>query len=232
MEVDDAFHQELYEAYPFCISKHTESDVHGTTNFVLPVYDSEDKVAFCVWGLDTNNLISEYDDMVPSGDMCKSALLPQMPVGKGRWSIPHFDQLMWYWNTSRALEAHCGKKIPGMLCMHMPLYEYITAAANPEICVKDGVHGEPADPGFLNCGLFAEILQRGDIKTIGCGHTHCNDYEAEYCGIKLCWDGCAGYTAYGIDERRGGRVFEFYEDRSFEVNTYMIHTQKMMEEES
>ncbi len=55
-----------------------------------------------------------------------------------------------------------------------------------------------------------------------------NDFEAEYCGIKLCWDACAGYRCYGIDELRGGRLFEIKEDDPWHIHTWMIHTNDLL----
>ena len=53
-----------------------------------------------------------------------------------------------------------------------------------------------------------------------------NDFEAEYCGIKMCWDACAGYRCYGKDELRGGRLFTISEDNPFSIKTDMIYTKE------
>lgn len=221
--------QALYESYPMCVSSHTDDSVHGKSNFVLPIYDRTCKnVIFNVWGLDTNNLAEDLDHLLPEGEMVSKAQLPNNALQAGRWGILHFDQLMWYWNTSCAIEKACGEKIPGLLCMHIAPHEYTMACANPEQCVKNGNFDEPLDPAVLNSGIFAQILQRGDIRTISCGHTHRNDFEAEYCGIRLCWDACAGYRCYGIDSLRGGRLFEIREEDPWHLETRMIHTEKMI----
>ena len=55
-----------------------------------------------------------------------------------------------------------------------------------------------------------------------------NDFEAEYCGIRLCWDACAGYRCYGIDALRGGRLFEIREDDPWHITTRMIHTLELL----
>lgn len=39
----------------------------------------------------------------------------------------------------------------------------------------------------------------------------------------MCLDACAGYSAYGTDELRGGRIFEIDENKTNNINTYMIH---------
>ena len=102
------------------------------------------------------------------------------------------------------------------------------AAANPKVCVKDGCYEEALGAGAFNSGLFSEILQRGDVRTICCGHTHMNDFDAEYCGIRLCWDACAGYRCYGTDSLRGGRLFEISAADPWNIQTWMIHTQELI----
>lgn len=100
-------------------------------------------------------------------------------------------------------------------------------AENPDLVILDecGVKGsavETLDPGVFNSGIFAEILQRGDIRCICCGHTHKNSFEATYCGIKLCYDACAGFTHYGVDQIRGGRIFEIHENDPRNIKTRML----------
>lgn len=213
--------QALYESYPMCVSKHTE-DIHGVTNFVLPVMSrTGERVVFNVWGLDTNNLPVE----VPVSE----AKLPTNILRLGRWDILYFDQLMWYWNTSCRMEESSGQKIPGLMCMHIAPHEFHMATENVDICGRNGVCPERLDAGIFNSGIFSAIIQRGDIRTISCAHTHLNDLEAEYCGIKLCWDACAGYRCYGDDAIRGGRLFEIRENDPWNISTRMIHTLELVE---
>lgn len=221
--VDIALQQSIYESYPNCVSGHTDDTVHGKSNFVLPVYNSKDEISLAVWGLDTNHYVTELDCLV-GGDMNKMAGLPNTPVGYGVWGMLYFDQLMWYYNASLKLEKEAGGKVPGLLCMHIAPYEYITAYSNPEICVREGHYDEGLATMPFNPGLFSLLLQRGDVKAICCGHTHCNDFDAEYCGIRLLWDAAAGYSCYGVDERRGGRLFVYRENDPASVDTRMIRT--------
>jgi predicted phosphodiesterase len=215
--------QELYEAYPMCISGHTGDGVHGKSNFVLPVYSRDGKLTLAVWGLDTNHHVTELDPLI-GRSMEQAAGLPNQPVGYGVWGMIYFDQLAWYWNTSLALETEAGHKVPGLLCMHIAPYEYRTAQANPEICVREGHYDERLGSTPFNTGLFSTLLQRGDVRAICCGHTHENDFDAEYCGIRLLWDACVGYSCYGVDERRGGRLFTYHEDSPETVETRMVRT--------
>ena len=227
--IDADEHQAIYEAYDMCVSSHTDNSVHGKTNFVLPIYDKTGaRPVFNVWGLDTNNIAADLNCLLSGRNMLEEGRLSNNELHVGNYDILHFDQLLWYWNTSCEIEKACGQKIPGLLCMHIAPHEFAMAAANPDKCVKNGNYSESLDPAIMNSGIFAEILQRGDIKTISCGHTHMNDFEAEYCGIKLCWDACTGYRCYGTDKLRGGRLFELHEDDPWTIRTRMIKTLELV----
>lgn len=229
-KVDIALQSELYESYPYCVSAHTDDSIHGKSNFVLPIYDhTGEKVIFNVWGLDTNNVHYGLNNLVPSGNMYDEARLENNVCQIGDWEGLYFDQLMWYWNTSCALEKEYGRKIPGLMCMHVAPMEYKMAYMNAEKSVLNGHYDEALSACVFNSGLFFEILQRGDVRTICCGHTHHNDFEALYCGIRLCWDACAGYSCYGTHERRGGRIFDITEQDPWSIRTEMIRTLPLLE---
>ena len=50
----------MYESYNYCLSKHTDNNIKGTTNFVLPIKDSkEDKIIFNLFTLDCNNRLDD-----------------------------------------------------------------------------------------------------------------------------------------------------------------------------
>lgn len=220
---DMADAEALYERYPHCLSRHDDR-LHGVTNYVLPVLDRHGRPRFNIWALDTNNIVRDQNGLVPSGDMRTEALLPNNPLAVGEWGFLYFDQLSWYYNTSLKFEEEEGAKVPGILCMHVAPHEFKMATANPDRCVKSGHYGEVLSTSPLNSGIFSAVLQRGDVRTIACGHTHENDAVAEFCGITLCWDACAGYGCYGCDDRRGGRVFDISEDDPWNIKTHMIYT--------
>lgn len=217
-------HQSLYESFPHCISGHTSDSGINVTNFVLPVLrHDDDTAAFCVWGLDSGNEVNDYSHLVEGGDLFNQAKLENNTLKGGWFGILRFEQLMWYWNTSVALEKRYGKKVPGLLCMHIPPHEFLMAVDNPESTNLTGYKEEQLAPSIFNTGLFWEILQRQDIKAICCGHSHKNDYSAEYCGIKLCYDACVGYSAYGEESTRGARLFVINENEPEKFSTGMLH---------
>lgn len=218
VKVDDLIKTKIYEEFKYCVSKHTEN-IYGTTNFVLPIkYSNNNNIAFNIWGLDSNNEIKHSNIRID-----KNMEQMKRPSMSDRWDIVHFEQLMWYWNTSKQIEQYCKNKINGILFMHIPPWEFQYIVDNKEITKCKGSAEEVMKIGVLNSGLFSTILQRNDIKCIACGHSHNDDFEGEFCNIKMCLDACAGYSPYGTDSRRGGRVFEINENNTNDIKTYMVY---------
>lgn len=127
VDIDDMQKTKIYEEYQYCISKHTEN-TYGTTNFVLPVkYSNKNEIAFNIWGLDSNNLIANTNIQID-----KNMNLMKKPEISCRWDFLHFEQLMWYWNSSKEIEKYCNKKINGILFMHIPPWEFQYIVENPK----------------------------------------------------------------------------------------------------
>lgn len=218
IEFDDLRKTLLYERYEHCVSKHTEG-IHGTTNFMLPILSSKSaEVAFAVWAMDTGNRIEE------THMHCEQDFESfKKPVMQSVWDMIHFDQLMWYWNGSLELERHCGKTVHGMMLMHIAPWEFQFIVDNPQKTGGQGSMVENMGLSMYNSGLFATLLQRGDVHCIACGHSHEDCFEGTYAGIKMCLDACAGYSPYGIDGLRGGRVFILHEEQLDRIDTHMVH---------
>lgn len=218
IDIDDITKTKIYEKYEYCISKHTE-DIYGTTNFVLPIkYSNRNEIAFNIWGLDSNNLMLDTNISID-----KNINLLKRPSMSSRWDILHFEQLMWYWNSSIEFEKYCNRKIDGILFMHIPPWEFQYIIDNSQYTNAKGSMEEIMKIGRFNSGIFSIILQRGDIKCIACGHSHNDCFDGDFCGIKMCLDACAGYSPYGTDTLRGGRIFEINENNTSNINTYMVH---------
>ena len=215
----------VYEAIPTCLSKHTDG-IHGETNYMLPILaNGGDDVRFAVWCLDTGNRIESLREGIteearPEGH---SAVV-------GPWDGIRFDQEMWYWNSSCELEAYAGHKVPALMAMHVAPWEITNLQTSPAGTGAVGASAERYNLSAFNSGIFFTALQRGDISCIASGHTHENDCCGTYCGIMLCNVGSAGYAAYGIDERRGGRLFTLCEDTPGKIKTEMVYYKDHVEQ--
>ena len=214
----------LYESYESCISGHSPEGVPGASNYMIPILSKDsDKVAFCVYAFDTHYKNPVYG----KGVTTESLLLPNKYKWMRKWDVIRFEQQMWYWNTSKALEEKQGGTVRAMAVMHVIPPEVQFAVKNPEETGMKGEYAELTQCGAVNSGFFATALQRGDVEIIAAGHSHEDTIDAVYGGIRFCLDGCAGFTPYGLDECRGGRVFDIFEDGSHE--THMVAVKDLMD---
>lgn len=215
--------QKIYEAFPYCVSKAGPEEIHGVGNYALPVYPSDESRTdplFAVWGLDSGAYVD--DPGLPG----RQVILPNaMYLGQPHSDYAHmpFTQIQWYFNNSVAIEKYAGHKVPGMMYFHIPLQEFYSVALNPEQTGMNGTKIEEVCAGPLNSGMFAAILERGDIKAVCCGHDHSNDYAGTYCGVCLAYAANIGYDTYHHEELMGGRMFVVHESDPADVKTYMSY---------
>lgn len=232
MGLSNARQQEVYESYSWCVSKRSPEDIHGVSNYVLPVLRSDsDEVAFNIWGVDTHGslrgMLHEYG--LPEDTMF---MLPEHFVMSGGSGCPHTDQVLWYYRTSKAIENAFARKIPGMMYQHIPLPEFCLCGRNPQKTLISGVMREPVATSEINTGMFTACLQRGDIKAIFAGHDHLNDFCGTYCGVML--GNCAGinYDCGCFNDQRGGRLIQLDQDDPWRIRTKMLRLRDVMGREA
>ena len=216
--------QEIYESFPYCISKAGPVEIPGVGNYVLPVYSSDvgrRDPLFAVWGLDSGAYVR--DPGLPGNQaIMPNALFLGQP--KSDYAYIPFTQIQWYFNSSLMMEEYAGHKVPGLMYFHIPLQEFYTVYLNPEQTGMTGVMEEgEICAGVLNSGLFTAMLERGDIRAVCCGHDHCNDYAGTYCGICLAYAANIGYDTYHNEHMMGGRMFVIREEDPADVKTYMSY---------
>ncbi len=220
--------QSVFESYPHCVSGHTEEGVDGVSNFLLPIRSSDgERIAFAVWGLDTHNL-SDRLKLRNGVNLREAHQAKDIPYGTSHWDFVHFNQLRWYYDTSEALEAHNGAPVDALMLMHAPILEFGICMKNPERTSLEGNALETLFSGSLNSGLFSTVLQRGDVRAIVSGHMHDNNFAAEYCGIKLCFDGAIGFRGTKEDERRCARIFEINEQATDKIQTHLVYASEVL----
>ncbi len=212
--------QKVYESFEYCISKAGDSNLTGIGNYVLPIYSSkDDTVSFAVWVLDSGSDIDPIE---------KKALFPSKFPYEGmpdsNYDYIHFDQINWYYESSKALEEYIGKKVPGLMAFHIPLQESFTAWENRAKLKYTGDKREYVCASAVNSGMFSALMQRGDIKAVVNGHDHINDFMIEYNGIKLCQVSTpTNENIYHDDSLSGGRVFVIKESNPKKVETYISY---------
>ncbi len=223
----NAVQQDIYESFPNCVSKAGPEDVDGTGNYFLPIKASEgDDVIFGIWALDSHSGLRRRHPHLKTEDII-------LPNNFGCTDYDHAgpDQVTWYYDSSKALEAHFGRKIPSLMYFHIPLPEYLLITRNPERTGMTGECREQIACSEHNYGLFSAALLRADVKAMFCGHEHVNDFSGEYCGIKLGYDGgmCC-QNSYWHYDMLGGRIFEIDEKDPWNINTYMFKMTEIFSE--
>ncbi len=217
---------EIYSSYPHCLTSSSDECIHGTTNYVLPIFDHKgEKILFNVFALDDNMEIPEFSKECSLSPTDKIYYHDGRHNGDG--SVIMFDQIMWYWNTSCALEEYNGAKIPAMMFMHIPIPEFQVIVDHRTDCKLKGYQHYDVSCSTMNAGLFAACLQRGDVKGIFCGHDHENDFCGKYCGITLAYDGFLSYHACHNTDIRGGRIIDLDASRLPEIETSMIRVKEV-----
>ena len=179
----------------------TVKGLSGVTNFILSISSSEGKkdasILYCFdsHSYSTMKTIKGYD-----------------------WL--GMDQVNWYRKESTDYtKKNGGIPIPSLAFFHIPLPEY-NLAATDENTTLIGTRREKACSSALNTGMFAAMLESGDVMATFVGHDHVNDYVAYWKGILLTYGRfTGGKTVYcDIPGGNGARIILLKEgQRSFDT---------------
>jgi 3',5'-cyclic AMP phosphodiesterase CpdA len=206
-----------YRSFPGNLNRAGPAEVHGTGNMYVVIEASAgDGPRFAIWALDSGR----YSPEEFAGQSVAEDGLPG-------WDVIRQSQVAWYFSTSEELEARHGGKIPGLMFFHIPLREFHFMWENRQNHSVEGEKNEPVSSGPFNSGLFAAMLERGDVRGVFVGHDHVNDFTGDYFGIRLGYSANTGFGTYGLDgaERdrmRGARVFMLDEDDPWTFETFMV----------
>ncbi|RXZ82423.1 metallophosphoesterase [Paenibacillaceae bacterium] len=183
------------ESGPNCLSQAGPEQLSGVGNYVLSVWDRAG----------VSEAAALY--LLDSGAMA--------PVAVGGYEWIHPDQVNWYAQQSRQLSARCKGPLPALAFFHMPLPEYADVWAKGT--VLGGQKFENVECAKINSGLFAALVEQGDVMGTFVGHDHDNDYCGMLHGIRLCYGRVTGYNTYGRLQR-GARMIRLQEgERGFET---------------
>ncbi|MFB7249176.1 metallophosphoesterase [Microbacterium sp. NPDC056234] len=216
--VDEAGMLAMYRSYEYNMNAENIEGVTGTSNTIVSIGSTakKNRDAFTLWLMD-------------SGRYAPNAINGQNFAGYPTWDWLRMDQVAWYREQSQRLEQQRGRKVPGLMFLHIALWEHRfmwwggvdtrTAADAARGKARHGIVGERNEaecPGPFNSGMYNAILERGDVKGVFVGHDHINDYVGDYYGVQLGYAPGTGFGAYGLsgaerNRMRGGRVFELTE---------------------
>jgi 3',5'-cyclic AMP phosphodiesterase CpdA len=122
-----------------------------------------------------------------------------------------FDQVEWYRKQSeKYTAANQGTPLPALAFFHIPLLEY-RAVYKEQGHKIIGAQLENVCSPEINTGMFAAMLEKGDVMGTFVGHDHVNDYIFNYYGIALTYGRFSGSkNTYG-DLKNGVRLIELTE---------------------
>jgi len=194
---------EEYAGYPHNLNDRWARGLSGVgANNLLVEGSSSNKPKFAIWLLD-------------------SGMYAPKNIGGFEWL--HADQISWYSRTSQEMEKKYGAKIPGLMFLHIPVVEVADLYAKGKVV---GLCHEPVCCPKVNSGLFAAVLDRGDVKGLFFGHDHVNNFVGEWMGVTLGYVATAGKYALPPDHKdaakvKGGRVFLITESAPANFSTWM-----------
>ncbi|MEN8125735.1 MAG: metallophosphoesterase family protein, partial [Bacteroidota bacterium] len=159
--------------------------VKGIGNYVLPVYNRDGTSEKLLYFLDSGSYSLAKDKGVEGYDW----------IGR--------SQIDWFANTNQSF-LKANKNAQALMFFHIPLPEYKQAFDNGEF--RKGVRMEDECSPDINTGMFAEMLQQGNVLGTFVGHDHNNNYIAQLYNIALCYGYMSGGNTYRDLPLRGARV--------------------------
>ncbi len=183
---------------PYCMATHGDKNLKGEGNYIIELRSSGDidEIATLFYFMDSGAYNNKHK-------------------GVG-WSYDWFshEQVNWYRNQSAAYTAgNDGVPYRALAFFHIPLAEYPIMTANKESFI--GNYKEAECNGKINTGMFAAMLESGDVVGTFVGHDHDNDYIGNYMGIALAYGRFSGgNTVYNNLGKNGCRVIELKENEA------------------
>lgn len=178
---------------PYClISDEGGDEVSGYGNYLLPVYNAQDKAEKLVYCMDSRSYSLAKD--------------------KGVEGYGWFDrsQISWFAETNQTwLAEHPGAQ--SLLFFHIPLPEYARAFDHGEF--RNGVRMEEECSPKINTGMFSELVLQGNVLGTFVGHDHNNNYVGQLYHIALCYGYFSGGNSYGDLPLNGARIILLEENK-------------------
>lgn len=227
---------EKYMSFKGCLAYDADPALHGCATHNLEILSTDGKhTAYNLWLMD-------------SGDYATTE--------NGRhYDCVRADQIKWYENTSKALEAKEGKLVPSMMFQHivpaevaqqvmitLPFHigklgqydmEDGTAITYlPNIFgFQSGMIGEAPCPSTENEGQWDSIVARGDVKAVFFGHDHTNTYKANVKGVDAMNVPGATYSSYSSYIHQGAVLLTLDESNLDTYKSELIYTNVLALEE-
>lgn len=183
--------QNIQSEYAMAFSEEGPKKISGVGNYTLTIGSSTDE---------EDEAVLYFID---SGEVA--------PAEIGGYDWIRQDQVNWYVAESKRLQKNNDKILPALAFFHIPLPEYDDVWQYGHVV---GSKGEKVSAPKINSGLFAAMIENGDVIGTFVGHDHDNDYCGHLAGISLCYGRVTGYQCYG-ELQRGARVINLHEGKRY-----------------
>lgn len=221
----------VYTSYEYCVSQSGQAkDAYGVSNYVLPILVpdqdqdmSNNKVGFNVWCLDANGYLNDYIDGLES-----KVVLKRTQNSGTNLDCLHYSQLLWYWNTSVAFENANGGKVPGMMYVQVPPYQFALFKRNQK---QTNMVGETSSVATKvgsserESGVVWACYERGDIRGLFSGYNEENDLCGTYLDMKMGF--CATIGKSGFEGTRGARLVTISKNGA-KMETSMVYLKDLV----
>jgi hypothetical protein len=188
---------ETISGLPYSMTINGPEDISGNGNYILKVRSSSSP--------ETKALLYFFDS--------HSSFKKKSPYGTYEWM--EFDQIQWYLEQSHGFTlSNSDIPFPAFAFFHIPLPEYKEVTDSHSTV---GVYEETVCSPNINTGMYAAMLENGDVMGMFTGHDHDNNYIGCLYDICLAYGYVSGRQCYG-KIGRGARVIELYEgERKFDT---------------
>lgn len=205
---------EVYSSFEYCLVK-KEISSGGAVSYFLPIYEngggaSSTVPVFGIWAMGQTSMLSlsgggAASDPVLSGDRESGTDYGYVPT----------SHVAFFTENTRVLARESGGYLPTVVITHTPIQEFSVIAENPGPTGLSGNVGEQVSSSPINSGLFASLVEAGNVLGLYAGHDHLNSYSGRYCGIELGYSASIGFDGYGLggtfeinNKLRGGRMID------------------------
>ncbi len=130
-----------------------------------------------------------------------------------------YSQIGWYRQQSDAFRKANNKILPALAFFHIALPEY-SIAFNDLKNKRIGVRYEAECHPSINTGMFAAMLEQGDVIGTFVGHDHINDYLVDYYGVGLAY-GCFSGSSNTYQRVKNGARVIVLEEGQRKFTTYL-----------
>lgn len=202
----------VYCSYTGCLSEPGPANVDGCGNYILPIYGGADRPVMCLYCFDSHSGVHDYQNDYGSPTRAR---LSNPLYGKHYLDGVRFNQSIYYWKNSIALEREYGEKIPSMFLFHIPIPEMTYVTMNQSRTHMEGYQNEWVRCQVVAGGIFTAAVERGDVRAIFAGHSEHNDFHGIYGRIRL--GQMRDFTARD-GSANGGTLFEINEEGNVSVS--------------